>query len=227
MPDENIIPADFRGQIVPVGSLSELMSAQFTDAANVILFPRTLSMDFNRLAQAMAERFDLGAQGPVCFHDDPRRRYHPFAQLEELVDQNGDPQLRVCLDVIQGDVRFAREEGLDVTLKLVTSYRRSAGVSANDFHVDGQGSNTQPSRFLVCYNEPGTEGVHRDDVLDASAQTLAATIKEDARRFQFRSGNMWRHMVYDDRNMHMASGKIGPFVHRGIPSEHPRLLLTS
>ena len=117
MKKPDYIPADYK-RIKVVGSLMELFNEQFggPDGVNAVLFPRTLSHDFNALAGWLEEgteyirKFTPSTENRYPYFDVPRL----FASKKYM-----KPVMAVVVDAIVQDMDAASDKMMRAELRLV------------------------------------------------------------------------------------------------------------
>ncbi len=168
------LPADYYG-IKVVDSLSALFNTPFGDA-NAILYPRTLSGDFNRVAQHLAE---VRASG---YYD----------RLEKIADKEGRSAIgraaRTILQDIEAVSAWLRAECLPPDIRLRDN-RNWNGSGVERFHVDSAASQ-QLGRILCCYTAPTTQWIKNEDAIQTSGSTFRKA--RGAPVYSFRPGDIFR-----------------------------------
>ena len=199
------IPADYH-RIKIVGSLTELFNTEFGEA-NCILFPRSLTGDFNALAREMAK---IGVSKFL-----KRENAMPAALAAE------EAQVKSDIEAVKS--AFHRPLlGTRWQLRLERKYKLTAQHSVLNFHIDGT-SKPDLGRVLCNYTAPVTEWIRNED---AEPDKVRGYFKahEGAPVYQLGVGDIWRQSC--------RSRKMDGFIHRTpdavrdrTKSDPPRLLL--
>lgn len=219
MTGKNYIPDDYdRIKIVP--DVCSLLTEGFDSKANVIVYPRRVSGNFDILAQALAEHFKLG-------RDELFIKYKDKQRLLDAVDVLEDEDLRDSLKLLLSDMEFFHAAGARTHVRILKSYSEHSGT--HDFHVDGLNQNFD--RLMTCYNDPVTQYVRNEDVISVDGHK--AVVRAGAPVYGFKPGDIWKQRVRNKK----AEGLLGAlkekiedkakraFVHRAQRSLHPRLML--
>ena len=167
------LPHDYDA-IKIVDSWDALLSAEFGEAS-CILFPRTLSGDFNALARA------ISMQRKGYRQDIPE---HLTAEHSLLTDDIE----RVRARLISIGAKF-----YEPNLRVEDSTRWSAFSSLDTWHVDGC-HNPAFGRLLCNYNAPTTEWLRQQDVTYASLSRRPNerfNKKAFAKTYTFEAGDVW------------------------------------
>ena len=201
------VPQGYRGVKV-VGSLTELFNAEFGEA-NCILFPRSISGEFNQLAKLL-------------------KKYG----TEKLYDDGFVPQFyRVERKLIIDDMKVIRRElqerGVNAgsALRVETSEGWVESKSHCAYHVDGC-CNPEIGRILCSYNEPVTEWLRNEDAVNVPQERIRDLYKaKDGATIQrFRPGDIFRIKSMLARDM--TSNGEGCFIHRAPkPTEETKHLV--
>ncbi|MGH1375700.1 MAG: hypothetical protein ACRBCK_05050 [Alphaproteobacteria bacterium] len=205
-----------------VDNIYALLTSDFEPKANVVLYPRALSGDFDALAVKMAEYFDLGDQEIFI-------KYSENSKLKEFRDALVEDDLRNAVDVILNDMEFLYASRARVHMRLLTKYTQHSDTYK--FHVDGVDQNFD--RFMTCYNNPVTEFVKNDDVLRVFGHD--AWCKEGAKTYNFAPGDIWKARIRNKPKglIDTLIDKITrekerrSFVHRAQASDNPRLVVVA
>lgn len=192
-----------------VESMKELCEENFDDKANVILFRRSLSLDFNALAADLRD----------VFKDVPDMKFQisgikilSSEMLEAALPQVSD-ESKKALSVILDDMR-SLDDKWDVNLRLIAPCEDDK----EGYHADTV-SDGSLGRVLCCYNTPTTEGLLPREVFQTASGIRSAS---GVTPFNFQVGDMWRGAA--DSYIHSAK-KTPSFVHRAPASDKTRLLL--
>ncbi len=208
-------------QIKVVDNLFSFFKTDFEPKANIVLYPRRLTGNFDRLAVEMANFFDL-KEGKLFI------KYSECSKIQYFQKQVKDKDIYKAVDIILSDMECLYFARVKTHMRLVVNeYKKHHDV--HEFHVDGL--NQDFDRFIVCYNDPVTQFVRNDDVIMVSGNNVK--VKDNAPTYQFASGDMWKARV---RNKQRNSaddflGKIlrdkerRAFVHRALRSNLPRILV--
>ncbi|PCI99720.1 MAG: hypothetical protein COB14_05915 [Alphaproteobacteria bacterium] len=219
MTEHNYIPEGYE-RIKVVGDLCAFLEADFAPVANIVLLQRRLNGDFDALAEKMAAYFDLG-------EDEIFIKYSERDKIEAFQETLGDPALARCVDVILQDMEFFYSARVKIHMRLLTGYTQD--VRTHDFHVDGLEQDFD--RFMTCYNDPVTQFIRNDDVIDVSGHDVV--YRDDAPIYQFCAGDVWKSRVRNkpksradmvfERIMKVKEKRA--FVHRAQISTTPRLMV--
>lgn len=209
-----------------VDSPKALLSEKFGWRANVVICPRTLSGNFDELANRMEKFFQTGGMQKKFKPDDIPVLKHFRRTLE-------DPQLQEALDNIMADMAFMEKSGAKTHLRLLKGYSAISGT--HNFHIDGYvGSKGQDiDRYISCYNTPVTEFVRNDDVIRISGDQ--AECKPDTKVYSFHPGDMWKQRVRNGGDNILVDifrsitddKRSRGFVHRAASCDHARLMLVA
>jgi hypothetical protein len=219
MTEKNYIPEDYdRIKVVP--DICSLLTEDFEPKANIILYPRRLQGDFDRLAFVMGAYFNLGK-------DEIFIKYKERDKIIEFGNKLEQEDLQNTLEIILTDMEFFHSAGARTNLRLLRNYSEQSGT--HDFHVDG--NNQDFDRLMVCYNNPVTQYVKNDDVI--SVEGHKAIVRKGAPIYAFRPGDVWRQRVRNKKPegfFDMLKGAVEnkakrAFVHRAQKSDRPRLML--
>lgn len=199
------IPADYN-RIKIVGSLTELFNTPFGDA-NCILFPRTLTGDFNALSREIAKT------GLSKF----LKRAN--AMPPELAAE--EAQVKNDMQALKG--AFNRLVfGSKVQLRLEKKYKLDREHSVLNFHIDGT-SKPKMGRILCNYTAPVTEWIRNEDAVEGKVRGYFEA-REGAPVYSFGVGDIWRQSC--------RSRAMDGFIHRAPESvkdikrsDPPRLIL--
>ncbi|PCJ97553.1 MAG: hypothetical protein COA45_09830 [Zetaproteobacteria bacterium] len=215
----NYIPEGY-DRIKVVGDLCAFLEEDFAPAANVVLLPRTLNGDFDTLAQKMAVHFDLGEEEIFI-------KYSEREKIGAFKDTLDDTALIRCVDTILHDMEFFYSARVKIHMRLLTGYTQD--TRTHDFHVDGLEQDFD--RFMTCYNDPVTQFIRNDDVIDVSGHDVV--YRDDAPIYQFHTGDIWKSRVRNkpkgradmvfERVMKVKEKRA--FVHRAQRSRTPRLMV--
>ena len=199
------IPADYP-RIKIVGSLTELFNAEFGDA-NCILFPRSLSGDFNALAREMAK---IGVS--------------KFLKRENAMPSElAAEEAQVKSDIEAVKRAYQRPLlGTKWQLRLERKYKLDAQHSVLNFHIDGT-IKPKLGRVLCNYTAPVTEWIKNEDA-EPDAVRGYFKEREGATIYELGVGDIWRQSC--------RSRKMDGFIHRTpaavrdrTKSDPPRLIL--
>lgn len=219
MTANNYIP-DGYNRIKIVDDLYSFLKTDFSPSANVVLFRRRLKGDFDVLAKKMAEFFCLEEEEIFI-------KYSERDKVEKFKKTLKDPALWHCTDIILQDMEFFYSAQVKIHMRLLTGYKQDART--HDFHVDGIDQDFD--RYMTCYNDPVTQFIRNDDVVDVSGHDVI--YRDDAKIYQFRAGDIWKSRVRNKPKSRadMVFEKImkvkekRAFVHRAQTSETPRLMV--
>lgn len=219
MTEHNYIPEGYE-RIKVVGDLCAFLEEDFAPTANVVLLQRRLKGDFDTLAEKMAIYFDLGEEEIFI-------KYSERDKIEAFQKTLNDSALVRCVDTILQDMEFFYSARVKIHMRLLTGYTQD--VRTHDFHVDGLEQDFD--RFMTCYNDPVTQFIRNDDVLDVSGHDVV--YRDDAPIYQFRTGDIWKSRVRNkpksradmvfERIMKVKEKRA--FVHRAQRSSSPRLMV--
>lgn len=216
---KNYIPQDY-DRIKVVTDIATLLTEDFEPRANLVLYPRRLTADFDSLARVMAIYFELGREEIFI-------KYKDKEKLEEFYENLESEDLQKTLRLVLDDMEFFHSAGARTHLRLLRNYSEKSGT--HDFHVDGL--NQDFDRLMTCYNQPTTQYVRNNDVL--SVEGHKAIVRPGAPVYQFHVGDIWKQRVRNKK----PEGIFGmiksvlenkaqrAFVHRAQRANHPRLML--
>ncbi len=219
MTANNYIPHGY-DRIKIVDDLYSFLKTDFAPISNVVLFQRKLKGDFDALAVKMAEFFCLKEEEIFI-------KYSERDRIEEFQETLIDPALVNCVDIILKDMEFFYSARVKIHMRLLTGYIRD--TRTHDFHVDGLDQDFD--RYMTCYNNPVTQFIRNDDVIDVSGHDV--TYRDDAKIYQFHAGDIWKSRVRNKPKSRadMVFEKImrvkekRAFVHRAQLSKTPRLMV--
>ncbi len=219
MTANNYIPHGY-DRIKIVDDLYSFLKTDFAPISNVVLFQRNLKGDFDTLAVKMAEFFCLKEEEIFI-------KYSERDRIEEFQETLVDPALVNCVDIILKDMEFFYSARVKIHMRLLTGYIRD--TRTHDFHVDGLDQDFD--RYMTCYNNPVTQFIRNDDVIDVSGHDVI--YRDDAKIYQFHAGDIWKSRVRNKPKSRadMAFEKImrvkekRAFVHRAQLSKTPRLMV--
>ncbi|MGH1378186.1 MAG: hypothetical protein ACRBB3_05125 [Alphaproteobacteria bacterium] len=219
MTANNYIPHGY-DRIKIVDDLYSFLKTDFAPISNVVLFQRKLKGDFDALAVKMAEFFCLKEEEIFI-------KYSERDRIEEFQETLVDPALVNCVDIILKDMEFFYSARVKIHMRLLTGYIRD--TRTHDFHVDGLDQDFD--RYMTCYNNPVTQFIRNDDVIDVSGHDVI--YRDDAKIYQFRAGDIWKSRVRNKPKSRadMVFEKImrvkekRAFVHRAQLSKTPRLMV--
>lgn len=210
------IPADY-DRIEVVESLSDLFDTPLRPPVNVILYPRSVSGDFNALAFALLEKKRLGVTTGFC-----RELYEK--DFEKLRRSLKDEKALQAASVVLNDLKETRKSfgtDLSISVRLVQPQGYNKSEMVYSFHGDATG---KQGRIICCYNEPVTEGARNEDVVEAVDKKEQYELRLEASPFRFRVGDVWKQAGK------MTAPGLPPFIHRAPavrPDDPPRLLLVA
>ena len=215
----NYIPEGY-DRIKVVGDLWAFLATDFAPTANVVLYPRNLDGDFDALAEKMAVYFDLGKEEIFI-------KYSERKKIEVFRETLDDAALVQCVDTILQDMEFFYSARVKIHMRLLTGYTQD--LRTHDFHVDGLEQDFD--RFMTCYNDPVTQYIRNDDVIDVCGHDVV--YRDDAPIYQFRTGDIWKSRVRNKPKSRadMVFEKVmkikekRAFVHRAQRSKVPRLMM--
>lgn len=199
-------------QITVVDSIEKLLREEFTEVSNVILYRRQKPLvgDFSALARAILSY----QQTDYVEHiEELEAKAWSLRYLKTF----NNAAILTAKDQILNDIESIAEKKPDGLLKqfdlrTINKYRFSEDIE--NFHSDSL-SASPFGRLCISYNS-STQGVYDEDVEEYMPQ--GAVIKQGAKVFQFKAGDMWRHAGLE------TSG-AKPFIHRAPPLEKDRMLL--
>lgn len=219
MTANNYIPEGYN-KIKIVGDLYSFLKTDFAPAANVVLFRRHLKGDFDVLAKKMAEFFCLKEE-EIFIKYSEREKIEMF---KETLDDHG---LVRCADIILQDMEFFYSARVKIHMRLLTGYTQDPRT--HNFHVDGLDQDFD--RYMTCYNDPVTQFIRNDDVIDVSGHDV--NYRDGAPIYQFHAGDIWKSRVRNKPKSRadMVFEKVmkvkekRAFVHRAQRSDTPRLMV--
>lgn len=208
------IPEDYNG-IKMVDSFEAMLSEPFGHASAVLL-PRSLSGDFNALAQVMGRKGYWRA---------------PLMRVEKRDDlRKNFPQE---IDLLREDIRMLRgvsaQHYLDLRVSKDSNWREDRAPHA--FHSDGC-RNAHFGRVLCCYNDPVTEWIRREDAIPRDSHEGTFEKREGAPLYRFKAGDIWRLASRTGGDGNVCGRPL--FIHRTPPSirdrkeeDPPRMVLVA
>lgn len=218
MEQRNYIPESY-DRIKVVNDPYAFLATDFAPKANVVVYPRTISGDYDALAKKMAEYFDLKNEEIFIKYSDAERIEGFQKTLPE--------EESALVDTILGDMEFLYSSRVKTHMRILTHYTEDPRT--HNFHVDGAAQDFD--RYMTCYNTPVTQFVKNEDVMLVRGHD--AHVKSDAQIFEFKPGDIWKARV---RNK--PRGRVGTlidqflrikenrsFVHRAQVSTTPRLMV--
>ena len=219
MMPQNYIPEGY-DRIKVVDDLFSFFTTDFGAKANVVVFQRDIAGAFDVLAEKMADHFDLGEEEIFI-------KYSERDQLETFGETLNDEVLESALNIIMADMECLYSAKIKTHMRLLTNYK--IHNETYKFHVDGLEQDFD--RFMTCYNNPVTEFVRNEDVLQVDGHD--ALCREGAPVYQFKVGDMWKSRVRNKpkNKADMLMDKITrvkenrAFVHRAQVSDKPRLVV--
>lgn len=219
MTQMNYIPEGY-DRIKVVGDMLSFLTTDFAPKANVVLYPRDIQGPYDRLAEKMAEHFDLGEVELFI-------KYSEKGQIIEFRETLDDEELIQATNVILDDMEFFYSSNVKTHMRLLTTYTEHKGTY--DFHVDGLEQDFD--RYMTCYNAPVTQFVRNEDVISVCGHD--AKCRENAEIFQFKVGDIWKARVRNkvkntaDTFLEklLRTKENRAFVHRAPRSSHPRLMV--
>ena len=204
-----------------VDDLFSFFTTDFEPKANVVLYPRVLKGDFDKLAVEMSKYFEL-EEGELFIKYSEREKIEAF---KETLD---DFELFECIDIILADMECLYSARVKTHMRLVmNSYKEHCDV--HNFHVDGL--NQDFDRYMTCYNDPVTQFIRNNDVIMVSGNDVE--IKPEAPVYQFQTGDFWKARVRNkQRNSAdnflekvLREKERRAFVHRALRSQNPRVMV--
>ena len=198
MKTPDYIPADYR-RIKVVSSLSELFNTPFggPDGVNSVAVSRRLSADFNVLAQAFGDAFDLRTEKMKLEYSRPALHDALYALGCHQEDAAG---------IILDDMKALEENGVNPRLRVISSAGYNFRV-AYSFHEDIE-KKTDMGRFLSCYFGSTTEWLRNEDAVPKNQFEYKK--KPEALIYSFHNGDFWKHAPRNQKG-------ILPFIHRAAP----------
>lgn len=214
------IPSGY-SRIQVVDSLSGLFNARLGPAVNVVLWPRSLKGDFNALARWIDEnaanrrlRYSRRSFG---FEFNQEQLKSLRERIPRALEQAADAVARDMDQILDRQ----RKGGISsVALRLIKSQGYAEKERIHEFHADR--AFTGAGRILCCYNRPVTEGIRNEDAAPLDDNSSHFRMREGARAFSFREGDLWRMAVQG------GNPDAPPFIHRApraAPGDPPRLIL--
>ena len=198
-------------RIQVVHSLSALFNADF-GPANCVLYPRTLTGDFNALAENFHE----------LYADDTFPRFLGHKDLKALLPRLKAEAVVAAEHVISDMKDLRRFTKSDPSLRVIGRH----GYSEINYrwHADLWSTpvgSPQSGRILCAYNLPVTDWVRNEDATYLE-DNIVYKLKPGAEVLTFRPGDMFRISCRDNARV------VEPFIHRApaAPSKVLRLLLT-
>ena len=215
----NYIPEGY-DRIKVVDDLFSFFTADFGSKANVVVFQRDIDGAFDALAEKMADYFELAEEEIFI-------KYSERDQLMAFGKTLNDEELECALNIILSDMECLYSAKIKTHMRLLTNYK--IHNETYKFHVDGLEQDFD--RFMTCYNNPVTEFVRNQDVLQIDGHD--AVCRENAEIFQFKVGDMWKSRVRNKpkNKADMLVDRITrekenrSFVHRAQMSDKPRLIV--
>lgn len=200
-----------------VDSWDALLSEPFDDAS-CILFPRTLSGDFNALARAISMQ---------------RKGYR------KDIPQNLETEHRFLMEDIErvrAHLTAIGVSAFEPSLRIEHRARWSSFSSVDTWHVDGC-KNPEFGRLLCNYNAPTTQWLRQQDVTYDSLSMRANerfNKKMFAKTYSFEPGDVWRQRSASSPVSEHMQDRDKLFVHRrppGVKLRHrndpPRMLMVA
>lgn len=196
------------------------LDADFEPRANVILYPRRIVGAFDRLAEYMADYFELDENEIFI-------KYSERSQIEDFKDTLTDIDLITATEKILRDMEFLYSAKIKTHMRLLTTYTTHAATYR--FHVDGLDQDFD--RYMTCYTAPVTQFVRNDDVVRVSGHD--ALCRKGAKIYEFKVGDMWKARVRNKPKNKlgtviekmMRTKENRAFVHRAPHSSSPRLMV--
>ncbi len=195
------------------------LTTDFEPKANVVLFQRDISGDFDRLAALMAVHYGL----------EEEEIFIKYSERDEILAfrETLDDDLKPCVDLILNDMEFFYSSGIKTHMRLLTNYKIHQGTY--EFHVDGLMQDFD--RYMTCYTEPVTQFIRNEDVVQVNGHDVIC--KPDAEIFGFCVGDIWKSRVRNkaknsadtflEKMLRVKEGRA--FVHRAQKSDKPRLMV--
>ncbi|MGH1455704.1 MAG: hypothetical protein ACRBDI_02895 [Alphaproteobacteria bacterium] len=219
MTEHNYIPEGYE-RIKVVDDLFSFFTTDFAPKANVVLYPRGLSANFDELAEKMAKYFDL--QDEEIFI-----KYSEREKLEEFKEKISDDGMFLALNVILDDMECLYSARVKTHFRLLRNYKIHKDTYT--FHVDGLEQDFD--RFMVCYNDPVTQFVKNEDVIKINGHD--AICRDGAPIYQFKAGDIWKSRVRNKPKSKADDFLDGvlrekekrAFVHRAQYSKKPRIMV--
>ncbi len=219
MTPQNYIPEGYN-RIKVVSDLCSFLTTDFDPIANVVLYPRQLSGDFDTLAKVMAVYFGLDEKEIFIKYDEKEK-------IEVFKRTLNDSALIQCVDIILADMEFFQSGGVRCHMRVLTGYTEDSRT--HKFHVDGLEQNFD--RYMTCYNDPVTEYIKNDDVTEVVGHDVVYGDKAEV--FQFRKGDIWKarvrnkplNFIVDFIERKLKFKERRAFVHRAPLCNHPRLMV--
>jgi|GEM_PF-1858533 len=217
------IPKDYK-RIKVVKSENALHTAQFggRHEVNCIVQPRTLSADFNALAQAL-----ISPTNP--FYLGERSGYGIEKEQLILQSKKMPESVQPAIDFILADMDRALAEGFYVSVWLIPPRGHQDNASVYKYHHDDVGF-PEKGRLISCYTGPATLFLRNEDAVPdmLASQDADVGLYESvttATAHSFAIGDIWRQVSRPD-----IKG-MPPFIHRADPQgraiNEPRLMLVA
>jgi hypothetical protein len=221
MTEKNYIPEDY-DRIKVVRDLYAFLHDDFSPRANVVLYPRRIAGDFDRLAELMAEHFKLDKNEIFIKYSDVHR-------IEDFKKTLKEEHLIDCVDCILNDMEFFHHSGARPHFRILKTYHTDQ--TTHDFHVDGLLRDFD--RIMTCYNNPVTQYIKNTDVLSVFGHKVK--YKPDAKIYEFQVGDIWKSRVRnkprgflrDFLRKFSSEDRLRAFVHRAQRSEKPRIMMVA
>ncbi|MBI2234720.1 MAG: hypothetical protein HYU57_07040 [Micavibrio aeruginosavorus] len=196
---------EYRRQKIVI-SVLELAETEFSPDVNMVLLPRLLSGDFNRLAarawsDLKARSMSIDLPYDARLQDYLRDIIKPPSFLKEIFITEAE---KTAARQVLKDMEDMQAGGYKCYLRLVSPRGYKANVE--NFHIDGP-PDTYASydRALCCYAGPTTEYLNNEDA--ASNGRGGYNPLDDSQVMRFQNGELWKHAT---RNMK----DVLPFIHR-------------
>jgi len=215
----NYIPEGY-DRIKVVNDLFSFFTTKFGSKANVVLYPRALSGDYDALALLMADYFNLEDEEIFI-------KYSEREKLEGFKSTLSDEALIQSLNTILDDMECLYSARVKTHFRLLQNYK--IHKDTYKFNVDGLQQDFD--RFMVCYNKPVTQFIKNDDVISISGHD--AVCRDGAEIYEFKVGDIWRSRVRNkpkSKTDEFIDGLLKDkekraFVHRAQYASHPRLMV--
>lgn len=162
-------------------NFSELFNTAYQGDDNVVLLPRKLASDFNRLARKL-ER-ELRPKGGAPFNEalDAQKLRGLLPKL--------DGRDRRALGKILSDMKRVEQAGYLAELRLVSGNGGYGEDGVYAYHQDS--GESIKGQLLCCYTGAVTEGIRNKDAVALGNGSYRA--KKGAMPFRFKNGDIWRH----------------------------------
>jgi len=200
------LPEDY-GRIRIVKSLAEVFNEPFGDAS-VILFPRSLTGDFN----ALAKKLYSAPSEPGYSRADHAANLAKIAQ-EQQGSALGDAAALVLSDLQASVKLMLGHDRIFGNMRVENTGRWKGTHTVEQFHIDGT-DNAAMGRALCCYTEPVTQWIRSEDAKWVRDTQFKA--KKGAEIYSFQPGDIFRIKALPNSmpELKMKKPDLSYFVHR-------------